>query len=79
VKVLSIDVGGTHVKVLASDEPEPRNFDSAPTLTPSHMVNREGAHPKLVVRGRFDRLPFRRSGEYAPAHTGYQGRSVKSP
>jgi hypothetical protein len=34
VKVLAIDVGGTHVKLLASDEVEPEKFASGPALKP---------------------------------------------
>src|SRR5215469_12250592 len=38
MKVLVIDVGGTHVKVLASGEREPRKFESGPKLTAQQMV-----------------------------------------
>jgi polyphosphate glucokinase len=38
MRVLAIDVGGTHVKVLLSGEDTPRKFDSGPELTPSKMV-----------------------------------------
>jgi len=38
VKVLVIDVGGTHVKVLISGEREPRKFESGPKLTAKQMV-----------------------------------------
>ncbi|WP_321476648.1 ROK family protein [uncultured Paludibaculum sp.] len=37
-KVLVVDVGGTHVKVLATGQSEPRRFDSGPDLTPEAMV-----------------------------------------
>ncbi len=37
-KILVIDVGGTHVKVLATGRREPRKFDSGPKLTASEMV-----------------------------------------
>ena len=36
--VLTIDVGGTHVKILASGQTEPRKFPSGPLLTPQEMV-----------------------------------------
>jgi polyphosphate glucokinase len=36
--VLVVDVGGSHVKVLASDELEPRRADSGPDLTAAQMV-----------------------------------------
>jgi polyphosphate glucokinase len=37
-KVLVIDVGGTHVKMLASGETEPRKYPSGPSMTPRKMV-----------------------------------------
>ncbi len=40
VKILVIDVGGTHVKVLVSHKRAPRRFDSGPSLTPSKMVKK---------------------------------------
>jgi polyphosphate glucokinase len=36
--VLVVDVGGTHVKVLASGQKEFRKFDSGPTLVPKTMI-----------------------------------------
>jgi polyphosphate glucokinase len=38
MNVLVIDVGGTHVKILATGQKEHREFDSGPTLTPAEMV-----------------------------------------
>jgi len=38
MKVLVVDVGGTHVKVLASGQGEPRKFDSGPDLAPRSML-----------------------------------------
>ncbi|HEX3600990.1 MAG TPA: ROK family protein [Lacipirellulaceae bacterium] len=38
MNVLAIDVGGTHVKILATGQKEKREFDSGPTLTPQKMV-----------------------------------------
>ena len=50
-KVLVIDVGGTHVKMLASGEKEPRKYPSGPALTPRKMVRLV----KKSVRGwKFD-------------------------
>ena len=37
--VLAIDIGGTHVKVRIPGDPEKREFDSGPTLTPQQMVD----------------------------------------
>jgi len=39
VNVLIIDVGGTHVRVLASGERTPRKFASGPKLTARQMVS----------------------------------------
>jgi polyphosphate glucokinase len=38
MNVLVVDVGGTHVKVLASGQKESRKFDSGPALVPRSMV-----------------------------------------
>ncbi len=38
MKVLAIDVGGTHVKILVSGQDEVRKFVSGPTMTPEMMV-----------------------------------------
>src|SRR5262245_51060175 len=38
MNVLAIDVGGTHVKILATGQKEPRQFESGPAMTPQHMV-----------------------------------------
>ena len=38
MNVLVIDVGGTHVKILATGQKERREFESGPTLTPERMV-----------------------------------------
>jgi polyphosphate glucokinase len=38
MNVLVIDVGGTHVKILASGHDMPRKFPSGPTMTPQQMV-----------------------------------------
>src|SRR5215211_7670112 len=37
--VLAVDVGGSHVKALLSDESEHRRFKSGPRLTPAAMVD----------------------------------------
>lgn len=38
-RVLVIDIGGTHVKVLASGQPNEREFVSGPKLTPKRMMS----------------------------------------
>jgi polyphosphate glucokinase len=40
MKTLVIDVGGTHIKMLASGKRTPRKFDSGPSLTPRAMARR---------------------------------------
>ena len=39
MKVLVVDVGGTHVKILATGQCEHRQADSGPTLTARRMVS----------------------------------------
>lgn len=39
MNILAIDVGGTHVKILASGEKEKREIESGPTMTARHMVS----------------------------------------
>lgn len=38
MNVLAVDVGGTHVKILATGQSESREFPSGPTLTPRQMA-----------------------------------------
>src|SRR5262245_27768676 len=38
MNVLVVDVGGTHVKILATGQKAHRQFDSGPNLTPGRMV-----------------------------------------
>ena len=65
MNVLAIDIGGTHVKILAAGQTIHREFPSGPTLTPRRMVStvRKLAgdwkydvvsigYPGLVVHGR---------------------------
>src|SRR5262245_66491890 len=51
MKILVIDVGGTHVKVLASGKKAHRQFDSGPNLTPRQMVTQVR---KLVKDWHYD-------------------------
>ena len=37
-KVLVLDIGGTHVKLYATDRREPLKIDSGPTMTPKELV-----------------------------------------
>ena len=47
VKILVIDIGGAHVKLLATGQHEPLKFASGPTLTPPQMA----AGVKKLARG----------------------------
>src|SRR5262245_13578551 len=47
MKVLVIDVGGSHIKILATGEKEIRRADSGPTLTPARLC----AAVKRLARG----------------------------
>ena len=38
MNILVVDVGGTHVKILASGQHDPLKFASGPTLTAKQMV-----------------------------------------
>src|SRR5438552_17161501 len=51
MNVLVIDIGGTHVKVLATGQDPHREFDSGSALTPKRMVS--GVR-KLVADWRYD-------------------------
>ena len=91
VKVLVIDVGGTHVKILATGQKERREFESGPDLTPRRMVTgvrklatgwRYDAvsigYPGLVLKGRIAAEPH----NLAPGWIGFDfekafGRPVK--
>jgi len=71
MNVLAIDVGGTHVKVLATGQPASRRFSSGPTLTPQQMVDEVKklvedwpydaisiGYPGPVVNGRITAEPY---------------------
>jgi polyphosphate glucokinase len=51
MNVLVIDIGGTHVKVMATGQDAHREFDSGPALTPKRMVS--GVR-KLVADWKYD-------------------------
>jgi polyphosphate glucokinase len=59
LNVLVIDIGGTHVKILATGQPEPREFESGPELTPRRMA----AGVKKLAAG----------WEYSAVSIGYPG------
>ena len=51
MNVLAIDIGGTHVKILATGQKERREFESGPKLTPKLMV---AGVKKLARDWRYD-------------------------
>jgi polyphosphate glucokinase len=53
MNVLVIDVGGTHVKVLATGHKAHREFDSGPTLTPKQLV---AGVKKLVADWKYEAI-----------------------
>jgi len=53
MSVLAVDVGGTHVKILASGEKDSRRFDSGPDMTAKLMV--DGVN-KLAKDWKYDRV-----------------------
>ena len=69
-RILVIDVGGTHVKLMASGRKQPRKFDSGPQMTAPKMVEQikelttdwkydavSLGYPGLVVHGRIASEP----------------------
>jgi len=70
MNVLVIDVGGTHVKVLATGQDSHREFVSGPTLTPNRMVS--GVR-KLAADWKYDVVSI---GYPGPVH---QSRPVSEP
>jgi polyphosphate glucokinase len=59
MKILVVDVGGTHVKLLATGRRTPRKIDSGPSMTPRQMVN--------------DIKPLVADWDYAAVSVGYPG------
>jgi len=53
MQVLAIDVGGTHVKILASGEKTPQKFVSGPKMTAKQMVAQV---KKLAAKWEFDAI-----------------------
>ena len=65
MKVLVIDVGGTHVKILASGERTPQKFLSGPKLTPKHMVSQV---KKLSAQWEYDAVSIGYPGPVLHGH-----------
>ena len=51
MNVLTIDIGGTNIKILATGQKEPRKFASGPTLSPRQMVD---GVKKLAADWKYD-------------------------
>lgn len=62
--VLAVDVGGTHVKALASGEGEPRRIDSGPSFTAADLAR---CIPDLVADWEWEAVSI---GIPAPVHGG---------
>jgi polyphosphate glucokinase len=89
VSVLVVDVGGTHVKILATGQKQPRKLPSGPKLSPRQMVAgvKEAAHdwrydavsigyPGVVINNR----PFTDPWNLGPGWRGYDfEREFKCP
>jgi polyphosphate glucokinase len=63
-RVLVIDVGGTHVKILATGQRVPRKLDSGPRMTPKRMVS---GVKKLAADWTYDVVSI---GYPGPVHRG---------
>jgi polyphosphate glucokinase len=70
MRILVIDVGGTHVKILASDGGAPRRVPSGPTMTPRRMVS---AVKRLARGWRYDAVTIGYPGVVM------QGRPMREP
>ena len=70
MKVLAVDVGGTHVKILATGQNEPRKFPSGPQLTVSQMI---AGVKKLAADWPYERVSIGYPGPVLG------GRPIKDP
>jgi polyphosphate glucokinase len=65
MKVLAIDIGGTHVKILATGEHEVLKFPSGPAMTPNQMV---AGILELAKGWRFDAVSIGYPGPVLHGH-----------
>jgi len=65
MKVLAIDVGGTHVKILASGEKTPQKFVSGPKMTAKQMVSQV---KKLTAQWEYDAVSIGYPGPVLQGH-----------
>ena len=68
--VLVVDVGGTHVEILATGHEQPRKFDSGRTLTPRETID---GVKELAGEWTYDAVSI---GHLAPV---LQGETVAEP
>lgn len=71
MNVLVVDVGGSHVKLLATWQREPRRFDSGKDLTPDHLVER--------VRREVEGWDYDAVSVGYPGRVGPNGRPTEEP
>ena len=69
MKILSIDIGGSHVKILCTGQSKPRKIESGKKLTPTALVS---AVKKLAAGWRFERVSIG-----YPGITGRNGPAVE--
>lgn len=80
MKVLVVDIGGSNVKFIASDAPEPRKFESGSALAPTRLVDEVRSatqdwsydvisigYPGRIVRG----VPVAEPGNLADGWVGF--------
>jgi polyphosphate glucokinase len=65
MNVLVIDVGGTHIKILATGQKEPRKFPSGPALTAKQMV---AGVKKLAADWKYDAISIGYPGRVRRGH-----------
>ena len=65
MKVLAIDVGGTHVKILVSGETTPQKFVSGPKMTAQQMVSQV---KKLATEWEYDAVSIGYPGPVLQGH-----------
>jgi polyphosphate glucokinase len=73
MRVLAIDVGGTHVKVLASGEKTPLKFVSGPRMTAKQMVSQV---KKLTAQWEYDAISIGYPGPVLQRHILHDPRNL---
>jgi len=72
-RILVIDVGGTHVKLLASGRRQPRKFDSGPQMTAPKMVEQI---KKLTTDWKYDAVSLGYPGLVVHGHIASEPRNL---